>query len=193
MGRVWLAFKVFFDVLFNAARAEQIRKVEAFPPDSEIDLNPETEPVASTPVSTPAASQSAAPIPSTRSDALTLLEALQREARLIDFLQEEIESYSDQQVGSAAREVHRGCRDVLQRMFSIVPVMSTPEGSAVTVSGDEDAARLRLIGQVVEARPVTGTLVHAGWRVERCDLPKWIGVPAASQILAPAEVELAGK
>jgi len=193
MGRVWLAFKVFFDVLFNAARAEQIRKVEALPSGLEIDLKPDTESLPSTPVTAPLAPQPAVPIQSARSDALTLLETLQREARLIDFLQEEIESYSDQQVGSAVREIHRGCRAVLQRMFSIVPVMESPEGSAITVNGDEEAARVRLIGQVVETRPVTGTLVHAGWRAERCDLPKWIGVSAASQILAPAEVELTGK
>ncbi|MCD4755860.1 MAG: DUF2760 domain-containing protein, partial [Deltaproteobacteria bacterium] len=35
---------------------------------------------------------------------------LQREGRLIDFLQEDIEPYDDAQIGAAVREVHRGCR-----------------------------------------------------------------------------------
>lgn len=190
MSRVWLAFKVFFDVLFNAARAEQIRRVEASPPEIPA---PETPPTAEAPTPQTSPAPRAVIPPSGRSDALTLLETLQREARLIDFLQEELDSYSDQQVGSAAREIHRGCRTVLQRMFSIVPVLETAEGSPVTVQGDEGASQIRLIGNVVETRPVTGTLVHAGWRAERCELPQWIGSEEARLILAPAEVELTGK
>ncbi|WP_437227218.1 DUF2760 domain-containing protein [Planctomicrobium sp. SH661] len=186
MGRVWLAFKVFFDVLFSAARAEQIRAIEASPPSAPQPDAPAT-PTQSAPPAPPA------PKPSGRSDALTLLETLQREARLIDFLQEDIESYSDQQVGSAVREVHRGCRSVLQRIFSITTVVEGTEGNSFTVQGNEGESRIHLIGNVVEKRPVTGTLVHAGWRAEQCELPKWTGSPESRLILAPAEVELSGK
>lgn len=184
MGRIGLAFKVFFDVLFNAARADQIRKIEAAPPpESSAEAEPASAPVVEAKPTPP-------PAKPTRSDALTLLETLQREARLIDFLQEEISSYNDQQVGAAVREIHRGCRDVLQRMFVISPVLQQDEGSSFTVSESEDAARIRLVGKVVERRPVTGTLVHAGWRAEKCDLPQWGGAEEAKLILAPAEVEL---
>lgn len=184
MGRIGLAFKVFFDVLFNAARADQIRKIEASPPP----VSPEE----SVPEPSPVSKAQPAPPPAKpgRSDALTLLETLQREARLIDFLQEEISSYSDQQVGSAVREIHRGCREALQRMFALSPVVQQEEGSSFTVGENEDAARIRLVGKVVDQRPVTGTLVHAGWRAEKCDLPQWNGTDEARLILAPAEVEL---
>ena len=189
MGRVWLAFRVFFDVLFHADRAEQIRQIEELPPVTEEAAPPASKAAseAAVPVVRPKATAPA------RSDALTLLEVLQREARLIDFLQEDITGYTDQQVGSAVREIHRGSRTALQRMFSIVPVLETPEGNPVTIQGNEGAARIRLIGHVVETRPVTGTLVHAGWQTERCELPQWTGTPEARQILAPAEVELTGK
>jgi len=190
MGRLWLAFRIFFDVLFHADRAEQIRRIEEHSPGTGTAASPEhqTAPAEIAPASSPSRKQ--LPL---RSDALTLLEVLQREARLIDFLQEDITSYSDQQIGSAVREVHRSSRVVLERIFSIVPVLATPEGNPVTIQGNEGAARIRLIGNVVETRPVTGTLVHAGWQAERCDLPQWTGTPEARQILAPAEVELAGK
>lgn len=189
MGRVWLAFRVFFDVLFSTARADQIRQIEAVPPPAggAPEHEEKTEPLVHPPVKAAPVAQSG------RSDALTLLEALQREARLIDFLQEEIASYSDQQIGSAVREVHRGCREVLQRMFSIVPVLDSAEGSPVTVQATDEAARIRLVGNVVDTRPVTGTLVHSGWRAERCDLPVWTGTSESKQILSPAEVELAGQ
>lgn len=186
MGRIRLAFKVFFEVLFNAERAEQIRRVEASPPPP---VSAQSEP-APEKVSTPSKPAPPAPKPAGRSDAMTLLETLQREARLLDFLQEDLDGYSDQQVGSAVREVHRSSRAVLQRLFSLAPVLNQPEGSSYTLQGNEENARVRLIGKVVETRPVTGILVHAGWRAERCELPQWQGAPESRLVLAPAEVEL---
>ncbi|WP_437187774.1 DUF2760 domain-containing protein [Planctomicrobium sp. SH668] len=179
MNRVSLAFKVFFGILFNKDRAEQIRKIEAV----SVDAVPEPKP-AHTPAPAPP------PPAPTRSEALSLLETLQREARLIDFLQEEIDSYSDEQVGSAVREIHRSSRAVLKRMFDISPVLSETEGSRMTVQSSDSAARIRLVGKVTETRPVTGTIVHGGWKVEKCELPKWSGTPDSAKVIAPAEVEL---
>ena len=44
--------------------------------------------------------------------AIQLLALLQREGRLVDFLREDLGSYSDAQIGAAARDVHAGavCR-----------------------------------------------------------------------------------
>src|SRR5690606_15888072 len=126
--------------------------------------------------------------PPRRSDALLLLETLQREARFLDFVQEEIDSYSDQQIGGAVREVHRGCRAVLQRMFAIQPVLATPEGNPSTVTAEDDAARVRLVGKVVDTRPISGVLVHAGWQAGHCHLPQWTGTAQNERLLAPAEV-----
>jgi hypothetical protein len=52
----------------------------------------------------------AAPRP--RSEALTLLATLQREARFVDFIKESLEGYSDAQIGAVARDVHRDCGKV---------------------------------------------------------------------------------
>jgi hypothetical protein len=51
-----------------------------------------------------------------------VLSLLQREARLVDFVQEDIAAYSDADIGAAARVVHEGCRKVLREHVSIAPV-----------------------------------------------------------------------
>jgi len=58
-----------------------------------------------------------APVPPERAHAssLALLSALQREGRLLDFLQQEVAAFSDEEVGAAARVVHGGCRKVLRQ------------------------------------------------------------------------------
>lgn len=181
MGRMGLAFKAFFAVLFHAEQAERIGRAMQ-------QSGPATEP--SPP---PLTAREAAPVlppPPSRSDALTLLETLQREARLIDFLEEDLDGYADAQVGAAVREVHRGCRDVLNRLFAIGPLVETAEGTRYEVTETDSAAKIRLVGKVVETRPATGTLVHTGWRAEKCDLPRWTGAHEHERIIAPAEVEM---
>ena len=55
------------------------------------------------------------PKPEPQNPAVTLLAALQREGRLVDFLQENIDEYTDQMVGAAVRDIHRDCRKALDR------------------------------------------------------------------------------
>src|SRR6476660_4800895 len=47
--------------------------------------------------------------------ALTLLAAFQREGRLVDFLQQEVAGFSDEDIGAAARIVHGGCRKAFRQ------------------------------------------------------------------------------
>src|SRR5579883_854864 len=54
--------------------------------------------------------------------ALVLLGVLQREGRLVDFLEEDIDSYADAQVGAAVRDIHRGCRKALADHVKVEPV-----------------------------------------------------------------------
>ena len=54
---------------------------------------------------------------------LFLLGLLQREGRLLDFLQEDVSSFSDGDVGAAARVVHEGCRKALQQYVPLVWAM----------------------------------------------------------------------
>jgi len=120
---------------------------------------------------------------------LQLLALLQRDARLIDFVGEELDAYDDAQIGAAARVVHEGCARVLREHFSIVPVRSEAEGSRITLAAGFDAALVRLTGNVVGQAPFTGNLSHRGWRVTEVRLPK-LAERHDARVLAPAEVEL---
>ncbi len=58
-----------------------------------------------------------------RDGALALLALLQREGRLVDFLREPLDGFSDADIGAAARDVHRGCATVLQQHRAFAPEM----------------------------------------------------------------------
>ncbi|HTI18883.1 MAG TPA: DUF2760 domain-containing protein [Trinickia sp.] len=121
--------------------------------------------------------------------ALQLLGLLQRQARFIDFVEEDIAGYSDTDIGAAARLVHEGCRSALREHFTIRPVREEAEGSRVTLSEGFDAKAIRLTGNVVGKPPFSGSISHRGWRVEDVHLPKLTGSHDAT-VIAPAEVEL---
>ncbi len=121
--------------------------------------------------------------------ALQLLGLLQRDARFIDFIEEDVKAYSDADIGAAARVVHEGCRKVLREHFSLQPVRSETEGSRITLAEGFDAAAVRLTGKVVGKAPFTGSLSHRGWKVSDTRLPKLAAGHDAS-IVAQAEVEL---
>jgi hypothetical protein len=118
-----------------------------------------------------------------------LLGLLQREGRLIDFLQEDIEPYEDAQIGAAVREVHRGCRNALQEVLGLRPVLDAPEGSEVEIDEDFDPSRIRLVGNVQGSPPFKGVIRHCGWRYTRLELPRWTA-KEETDVLAPAEVEI---
>ena len=121
--------------------------------------------------------------------ALQLLGLLQKDARFIDFIQEDIGSYSDADVGVAARVVHEGCKKAVHEHFTIAPIRSEFEGDKVTLPAGFDAASVRLTGNIVGSAPFTGTLVHKGWQVTDVRLAKLTQTHNAN-IVAAAEVEL---
>lgn len=121
--------------------------------------------------------------------ALQLLGLLQRDARLIDFVQEDIAAYGDADIGAAARLVHEGCRKVLKEHMTLAPVRTENEGARITLPAGFDAAQVRLTGNVVGQAPFTGTLSHRGWKVTELRLPQLAEGHDAS-IVAQAEVEL---
>jgi hypothetical protein len=181
MGRLGLAFRSFFAILFNAEVAQRMRPAlagEAAPP--------------ATPAAPP---KPAAPAPkpprNTCSEALLLLAALQREARLVDFLKEPIDAYADDQVGAAVREIHRESGKVLERVFALERILAEDEGAAIEIPAGYDAARFRLTGSVGDQPPFRGTLVHHGWAATTCNLPTFAGRDEAARVIAPAEVEVA--
>jgi len=120
---------------------------------------------------------------------LQLLGLLQKEGRFIDFLEEDVGTYSDAEVGAAARVVHEGCKKTLKQHFVIKAVRTEAEGARVTLAEGFDASAVRLTGNVVGQAPFTGDLVHRGWQVTETRLPQ-VAAGHDLTILAPAEVEL---
>jgi len=120
---------------------------------------------------------------------LQLLGLLQKEGRLIDFLEEDVGTYSDAEIGAAARVVHEGCKQTLGRYFTIEAVRTEAEGSRVMLAEGFDASAVRLTGNLVGQAPFSGSLVHRGWRVTETRLPQ-VAAGHDLAILAPAEVEL---
>lgn len=180
LRRIPMAFGAFFQTLFNAEFALRLlQSAEA------------AVPAAPAPVEQPPA---APPAPSplmdvTPDSALQLLSLLQRDARLVDFAQEDLRGHADADIGAAARVVHEGCAKVLREHFTIAPVRPEAEGSRITLPAGFDAAAVRLTGNVVGQAPFTGTLSHRGWRATEVRLPK-LAASHDARVIAPAEVEL---
>lgn len=121
--------------------------------------------------------------------ALQLLGLLQKEARFIDFIKEDIATYSDADIGVAARVVHEGCNKAINEHFTLAPIRSEQEGGKITLQQGFDASTVRLTGNIVGSAPFTGTLIHKGWQVTNIRLPK-LTQGHNAKILAAAEVEL---
>src|SRR5262245_1503237 len=120
--------------------------------------------------------------------ALRLLGVLQDEGRFVDFLQEDLSPYPDEQIGAAVRGIQEGCRKAVREHLEIEPVLSGIEGEAVTVEAGFDPAAIRLTGNVTGSPPFRGVLRHPGWRVRRASVPSRRGHDP--HLLAPAEVEI---
>jgi len=153
---------------------------------------PAEKPTPSAKLATPVRVEPSRPVgvkEATPDAALQLLGLLQQEARFVDFLQENIASHADADIGAAVRVVHEGCRKVLKQHLELEPVRPESEGSRITLPQGFDASSVRVSGHIVGAPPFTGTLIHRGWRVSRITLPK-LSESHDARVLAPAEVEL---
>jgi len=170
LTRLWFAWLCSFRVLFDgrfAARVWTVRDAPALPP-------------------------APARAPSRGTDttaALQLLSLLQREGRLVDFLQQDIASFADTDVGVAARVVHEGCRKAMRAHAEIEPVRAEAEGAKVSLEAGFDPDTVKLVGDVKGEPPYAGVLRHRGWRAKKLTLPSLVGGHDA-HILTPAEVEL---
>lgn len=185
-SRLGLAFSLLGDGRL-AARLQALRDGAPAPVQA-----PAAPVAAPAPVATPAPAPAPAPVVRATADvdaALQLLALLQRDARFVDFLQEDITPYSDAEVGGAARMLHGGARKVLQETFDLEAVRSEAEGSRLTLPAGFDAAAVRVTGNVVGQPPFTGTLQHKGWRATAVRLPA-LTEGHDTRVIAPAEVEL---
>jgi uncharacterized protein DUF2760 len=129
------------------------------------------------------------PAPKPSGAPLRMLVLLQREGRLVDFLLENIDSYGNDQVGAAVRDIHRQCQKALKQHLVLAPIFKEAEGDSVQVPVGFDPALVQLTGNVTGEPPFHGSLRHHGWRVQEFLL----NPPREGQdefILQPAEVEL---
>ena len=187
MSRLVLAFACFFRILFG----------KRLPPAAVKFLPEDTLPK---PILEKAVKAEDRPRPSDdkpkiataqlhRDGALALLALLQREGRLVDFLREPLDGFSDSDIGAAARDVHRGCRKVLEDHLAFEPVMPGSEDAKVSVPKGFDPSEIRLVGEAKGEPPYRGTLRHHGWRVVDTKLPS-LAEGIDRTVIAPAEVEL---
>jgi hypothetical protein len=175
MNRVEVALRSFFWIFFNKRFAD---KVGEFFSDQPVEKQVEMK------------KEEVKPAVKVQSDAVQLLAAFQREGRLVDFLMESIEVYSDAQIGAAVRDVHRDCKNVLDRVFSPKPISVNEEGQEIAVPAGFDPAYYRLSGNVTGKPPFKGVVRHKGWNASRVDLPRWQGSAESANVIAPVEVEL---
>ena len=179
----WLAFVCFFRLLFGRKLpAEAVKYVPE-------DALPKQLPAPPAPVPEPKVDKPKAAPVSQRDGALSLLALLQREGRFVDFVRDSVDGASDAEIGAAAREVHRGCRKVLDQILTFEPVMPGAEEEKVSVPKGFDPAEVRLIGEAKGEPPYRGTLRHHGWRVVDARLPT-LAEGIDRTVIAPAEVEL---
>src|SRR3954463_14134048 len=120
---------------------------------------------------------------------LRMLALLQAESRIVDFLLEDIQGASDEQIGQAVREIHKKAQAALKQHAVIEPVLSGNEGDNTTVQVGFDPSAVRVVGNVTGSPPFTGAINHPGWRVKELKL----ATPpegADEFVLQPAEVQI---
>ncbi len=182
MGNFALGFRVLFRIWSDVEFARKVKNLAA--EKLPLEKEPKPAPKPSTP-------PGGSPIKeSRRSEAVSLLAVLQREARFVDFIKESIAGYSDAQIGAAVRDVHQGCAGALDRLFGLQPLTTTVEGGSVEVPRNFDPAQFRVTGNVKGEPPFRGTLQHHGWKATKSELPDWTGSESAVWVIAPAEVEM---
>jgi hypothetical protein len=181
-ARLWLAFLCFWRVLVSRPFAQAV-----LPQSQAYDAG--TLGAGAPALPKPPPQPQALPPEREHASALVLLSMLQREGRLVDFLQENVAGFPDADVGAAARIVHEGCRKVVQQYLGLKPILPESEGAAVNVPAGFDAQKIRLTGNVAGQPPYSGALKHHGWVATEVKFPS-VSPAMDPRVLAPAEVEL---
>jgi hypothetical protein len=120
---------------------------------------------------------------------LHLLTVLQKEGRLVDFFQEDLEMYEDEQIGAAVRSIHTSCRKTLDKSLAMTSVIEDNEGDEITIEAGFNPEAIKLTGRVTGEPPFTGIVRHKGWRAQKVALPD-LAAAKDPTIISPAEVEI---
>ncbi len=142
MSRIAAAFSAFFSLLFSGVLPEDVAREFGFEKTKPVPVTPPPEPVKI----------------KTDDGALQMLSLLQRGARLVDFLMEDIAGFADDQIGAAVRTLHADSRATLSRYVTLTPVIDGVEGTFQKLDPAKapDPNRIKLIGNVPASGKVAG-------------------------------------
>ncbi len=117
------------------------------------------------------------------------LSVLQRDGRLLDFFDEDLSSYGDDQIGAAVRSIQEDCKKAIKKYIDPKPVIDAEEGESVTIEPGFDIDSITLVGNVSGEPPFQGVLKHRGWKAGKKDVPKLSDIRNPG-IMTPAEIEI---
>ncbi len=120
---------------------------------------------------------------------LHTLSIFQRDGRLLDFFQEDLSLYGDEQIGAAVRSIQEDCKKTVAKYISPKAVLDKDEGEEITIEDGFDIDSIKLTGNVAGNPPFMGIVRHSGWKAGKLDIPKLSDVKDAT-IIVPAEVEI---
>ena len=162
--RLSFAFRCFFSLLFQGKIPQDVLQALGW-------AKVEVAPLATAAKVTPAAPKVTGDKPSPESPdrAVQMLALLQRDGRLVDFLEEDVSSYPDGQLGAAVRSIHTSCRQVLERYIKLEPILSSEEDQPVTVPAGFDPAAIKLVGNVTGEPPIRGVVAPSRLASHRSD------------------------
>ena len=117
------------------------------------------------------------------------LSILQRDGRLLDFFDEDLSQYDDEQIGAAVRSIQEDCKKTIKKYIDAKPVLESEEGDIVKIEPGFDIDAIKLVGNVSGEPPFEGVLKHRGWKAGKKEVPKLSDIQD-SGIIMPAEVEI---
>jgi hypothetical protein len=120
---------------------------------------------------------------------LHTLAILQREGRLLDFFDEDLKQYSDEQIGAAVRSIQQDCRQAVKKYIDLRPVVDVDEGETITIDPGFDMNAITLVGEVAGEPPFEGIVRHPGWKAGKKEVPKLADVRDPA-VITPAEIEI---
>ena len=175
MSRISAAFKSFFSILFSGQLPADVAHTFGYVKAAAAKPAPAAPPPPPKPQVGPA------------DGAVQILSLLQSDARMIDFLMEDISTYSDDQVGAAVRDIQGKAHETLERYMKLAPVVDGVEGVYIKTEGLGKGS-YKLVGNVPpNGKAPGGLLRHKGWKAEKVDLP---AAAPAGGLLVPAEIEV---